>query len=340
MSGLRTRFNVEPAQFWLASNGTLIYSPGGAFRNERRLAIVDASGNVRPWSDERHAFGGAPSATRDGRRLAAVITNAQGIDEIWISDMDRPALRRVVAVPDADCDLGAISPDGQWIAFTRNGRDSSDGVYIQRSDGQSEARRVYRPPSPDAAMNCTMWTPDGGSLLGFVTSGGVAHAALLPGVLEEGGPVEPRQIIRGFHDEVVPVISSDGRLLAFISGESGRGEVYVCAFNKEGGVSDPIRVSTDGAQYALWRAGTHDLAYLDPNGHVMATTIQVTPMLSAGPPTLQFDATAVRMLSATPLPDGRALAIVGSESESDEVTNLDVVLNFFDEVRSKTRAAR
>ena len=172
LSGLLTRFTTEPAQFQLADNGTLLYMAGARTFSARRLAIVDAAGNLKPWSDERRAFLLEPRVSRDGRRFACVITNAQGIDEIWVSDLERPALRRVVAIPDADCDFVALTPDGEWIAFARTGRDEKDGVYVERADGQGSPRRVVKLPDPSANVFPQCWTPDGASLVVAEITGG------------------------------------------------------------------------------------------------------------------------------------------------------------------------
>jgi len=339
VSGLWTRFIVEPAAFDLAENGTLMYRPGGAVRTERRLAMVDANGRVEPWSQERRPYGAEPAMSRDGRRFVVVITNAQGIDEIWVSDFDRPALRRVVAVPDADCDLGCMSPDGQAFAYARNGRDEKDGVYLQRTDGQGAPRRIIIPANPSAFPFPLDWSPDGSALLSTETIEGRAHLRIQRSLLTSGDPVEPKPLISGFVDELDGRFSPDGKLIAFSSNESGKSEIYVCAYHPDGTVSDPVRVSSGGGQLPHWTAGGKSLMFVANPRRLMSVPITAAPEIAPGPQVELFDLEKLRISNFTVLPDGRLFGILTSELERGEVTGQNLILGFSSQLK-RTMASR
>ena len=327
---------MQPGNFALASNGTLTHRPGGAVLSERQLVFMDANGVVKPWSEEQRPFAGNPILSRDGSRFAVVISNAQGIDESWVSEVGRPALRRVVAIPDADCDVGAMSPDGQWLVYRRNGRDEKDGIYLQRADGQGEPKLVLKDPGPNDPWFPAAWSPDGSALLLIATADGRAHLRIMPSPLGSEATGEPKPLISGFVDEFDGAFSPDGSLLAFTSNESGKSEVYVCAYHPGGTASDPVRVSDGGGRSPYWMPGGKGLLYIADPSRLMSVSIAATPAITAGTPvqTVNLDQVLVNSLSV--LPDGRMLGIQTSDLERNEVTSMNVVLNLFDDLKRKS----
>ena len=72
------------------------------------------------------------SASHDGKQVAVVIPTTRGTYETWIAASDRSGLRRGPMFPNADSTDPTWSPDDQWIAFERNGRDKDDGFRGQQ----------------------------------------------------------------------------------------------------------------------------------------------------------------------------------------------------------------
>jgi Tol biopolymer transport system component len=335
LNGLWTRLVIEPAVFSLGENGTLMYRPGGAVRTERRLAFVDASGNVKPWIEERRAYAQEPAVSRDGRRFAITITNAQGIDEVWTSDFDRPALRRVVSVPDADCDIAAMSPDGQWLAYNRQGRDEKDGAYVQRTDGQGEPKCIFKVSPPVTQVLPLAWSPDGSVFLVGAVVDGRVHILAQRDPLHADPSTEAKRLISGFVDEFAATFSPDGQMIAFVSNESGKGEVYVCAFHPDGSASDPVRVSNGGGQLPHWSSGGKSLTYIAEPRRLMSVSITAKPGITAGTPIQLLDMEKLRISDFTVLPDGRLFGVLTSALEQNEVTDQNLVLNFFEQLKSR-----
>jgi Tol biopolymer transport system component len=81
--------------------------------------------------------------------------------------------------------------------------------------------------------------------------------------------------------------SPDGRFVAYMSNESGRGEIYVRPFIDGGGGSNSgqWQVSTAGGISPVWRADGSELYYLAPDGTLMAVPIRVqgTELLPGAP---------------------------------------------------------
>ncbi len=340
MNGLLTRLSVEPALFDLADNGTLMFRPGGILMAEHRLAIADPSGVVKPWLDERRAFNQIPRLSRDGRRFTTTITNAQGIDEVWLSEFDHPALRRVVAVADADCDNGPMTPDGQAFTFSRNGRDAQDGVYLQRVDGAVPPRRIVTPASASSAVQPSAWSPDGSAFLSTEVVDGRAHLRIQRGLLESEAPVAPKPLIPNFLDSFLAAFSPDGQRIAFASNESGRTEVWVCAFHADGTVGDPVRVSNGGGAAPNWSPDGKRVLYVAPPSRLMSVPVTGGSDITAGAPVEFLDLEKLDFVSSTLLPDGRLLGILASPQERNEVTGENLVLGFFDELKHTIAAAR
>ena len=337
LRGLLTFYTVQPGNFALASNGTLTHRPGGEVLSARQLVYMDPDGVVKPWSAEQRPYAGDPVISRDGSRFAVTISNAQGIDECWVSEVAHPALRRVVGLPDADCDVGAMSPDGQWLAYRRNGRDEKDGIYLERSDGQSEAKLALKDPSPNEGVFPASWAPDGSALLIHDVVGGRFHLKALPLSEASGVATSPKPLISGFVDEYDGTFSPDGKMIAFTSNESGKSEVYVCAYHADGTASDPVRVSAGGGHTPHWLPGGRSLVYVSDPSRLMSVSIGSGPEIAAGTPVQSVNLDQVLVSNLSVLPSGRMLCIQTSDLERGDVTSVNVVLDLFDELKKKSR---
>jgi Tol biopolymer transport system component len=227
MDGIRTSTDGDNGYFQLSSDGRLLYAPGGRVGTDRRLVIVDPTGNLAPFAMDRRGFENIPSASPDGRRVAVVIPAPKGTYETWVADLDRPGLRRVLALPNADCVNAVWSPDGKRLA-TRGRDDKDDGIYVQNADGSGTPQAVLKVDSPEVGLVPWSWTSDGSGLVAsrFV---GVKSQLLFVSVPSEGQPGTPRDFRTPSHNERGARVSPDGRLVAFISDESGKFEVRLGA---------------------------------------------------------------------------------------------------------------
>jgi Tol biopolymer transport system component len=142
--------------------------------------------------------------------------------------------------------------------------------------------------------------------------------------------------LRTRFDEAVPRFSPDGRWMAYISDESGRYEIYVQPYPGPGG---KWQISTEGGTEPAWNPNGRELFYRSGN-KVMAVDIATQPGFVAGTPRMLFEG---RYRSAPfPIanydvsPDGqRFLMVKPSEQEQAVPTQINVVLNWFEELKQK-----
>jgi serine/threonine-protein kinase len=123
--------------------------------------------------------------------------------------------------------------------------------------------------------------------------------------------------------------SPDGKWLAYISDASGRYEVYVRPFP---GPGSQWQISTGGGEEPVWSRNGKELFYRNGTQWMVAD-VRTTSTFSAAPPRLLFTGPYVNVpgLSYDVGPDGRFVLIQGP-SETP-ITRLNVVLNWFDELR-------
>jgi eukaryotic-like serine/threonine-protein kinase len=347
MDGLRTRSSWQPAQFGLGSDGTLLFAPGGVVSRDRRAVIIDAKGNVTDWSGERKEYSYGVAVSPDGLHMAAPVINAKLLTDLRLSDRGSPTSRLAVSVPGADLAEPVWSPDGRRLAFTLSELTERDGVYVEDVNGAGPPRAVYLPrtrfPVPATP---TSWSPDGSTLL--VNHLGPGNSDVIAVSLDARVPADSlppaKPVLAGHAFQIGAVFSPDGRHIAYASDESGRQEVYVSRWDPDGSLGPPLAVSVGGGAQPQWSPDGRVLYYVAPASLLMSVSLAVQPELSASPPRLAWDLDAwhvgtsqlfgQRLIDV--LPDGRLLAIQEGPGEGD-LTRLDVVLNFLDELRGGAR---
>ncbi len=133
--------------------------------------------------------------------------------------------------------------------------------------------------------------------------------------------------------EVGSKFSPDGRWIAYVSDESGQYEVYVRPYPGPGG---KWQVSTQGGGEAIWSRDGNELFYRNGNKW-MAVAVNLEPEFKAETPRVLFDGPYVDVggLSFDVTPDGQRFLLLEPAAQ-DPVTHLNVVLNWFEEVKRKT----
>jgi hypothetical protein len=134
----------------------------------------------------------------------------------------------------------------------------------------------------------------------------------------------------GFNEELGR-FSPDGRWVAYVSNQSGLGEVYVREFASDlssGSASKggSVLVSRGGGTAPRWRGDGRELFYLAPDGKMMATDVIAGEGLRVGTPTVLFQTppgTVVGDVTA----DGKRFLLVTPVGPSASVP-FTVVLNW------------
>jgi len=133
------------------------------------------------------------------------------------------------------------------------------------------------------------------------------------------------------------MFSPDGRLLAYMSNETGRDEIYVVPFSVTG-PRGKKQVSVGGGAEPLWAPKGNELFYRNGD-QMMAVVIETEPELSVGTPRLLFEGRFLPVLSGDDpggsyaiSPDGERFLMI--KREQDLVpTEIIVILNWFEELK-------
>jgi hypothetical protein len=157
-----------------------------------------------------------------------------------------------------------------------------------------------------------------------------------------GAPAEIRPLIQTGFQEFSPVVSPDGRWLAYDSNESGRAEVYVRPFPAVD--QGRWQVSVDGGIEPRWSPDGRELLFAADGGagprNFWAVAVRSTAGFVAGTPvaiaTLENRATATYDIAR----DGRLLvAVPTSTTPLAARSQVVVVQNWFEELKARVAAA-
>ncbi|MGD0873194.1 MAG: winged helix-turn-helix domain-containing protein [Bryobacteraceae bacterium] len=197
------------------------WSPDG-----RRIAFQRTRGTVPNYilimnadGSGQHAVspkpGSRPAWSPDGRSL---LYNSRRNEVSGILKLDLDSgTETAVTGPDANCYDAAWSPDGQWIAHTR---ETPQGLQLFVMDAQGgRLRQLTRLYSRRARVPA--WSPDG-NRLAFISEGDYESGIFI--VRSDG--TEVTRLTRGFDDAKEPAWSHDGSRIYFQSERSGNSDIF------------------------------------------------------------------------------------------------------------------
>jgi serine/threonine-protein kinase len=220
-----------------------------------------------------------------------------------------------------------ISPvwvlDDSRIVFSSNRGSGANNLWWQRSDGSGEAERLTTSNHRQTAYS---WCP-------------VARVVAYTDIDPDSGndiwalSIEDRKgqpLVRTSAEEAAPAFSPDGHWIAYQSNRTGRPEVYVQAFPAGGGAQP---VSNGGGTQPMWR-GDHEIVYRRGQS-VMSVPIATAPTLRPGEPVELFR-TPNNLIDI--MPSDRLLMVTATLAPP--VTELEIVVNWFHELRKKMAGGR
>ena len=150
-----------------------------------------------------------------------------------------------------------------------------------------------------------------------------------------------RPFLQGPANESGPQFSPDGHWLAYVSDESGRSETYVQPYPP--GRGEQHLISTEGGTEPVWNRNGRELFYRSGN-KMMAVDIVTQPSFAASKPRMLFEGPYLpNPFAPSPnydvSPDGqRFLMIKPTEQAQAAATQINVVLNWFEELKQKVPA--
>jgi eukaryotic-like serine/threonine-protein kinase len=317
------------AQYSISATGSLVYVPGGVQATQNRLVWVNRNGTERPVAAPAQAYV-FPRLSPDGRRLAVTIQGQEV--QLWLYDLSRETLTRFAF--DGKFNTNPVwSPDGKRIAFNSN-KEGPVNLFSQLADGSGGLERL----TTSEHLHFPMSWSSNGQVLAFVeVTPTTGYDIWMLGFSDH----KAQPFLRTPFNESVPQFSPDGRWLAYISNESGRWEIYVQPFPGSGG---KWQISTEGGTEPVWNRNGRELFYRNGD-KMMAVNIATQPSFTPGKPRVLFEGHYVPPPGTTPnydvSPDGqRFLMIKPNEAGEAAPAQINVVLNWFEELKRRVPAAK
>jgi hypothetical protein len=157
-----------------------------------------------------------------------------------------------------------------------------------------------------------------------IVPGKQAEGERSPGLCEPAIPVKRAPLLRRATE------STRGKWIAWESDESGRAEVYV---RSSAGEPGRWQISTDGGGNPRWVRGNEII--FQNGSKLMSVAVETRPLFNAAPAQLLFERAIANYDVAA---DGRI--VIQEAPNAAGPGQLNVVLNWFEEVRSRSEAAR
>jgi serine/threonine-protein kinase len=328
--GVSVALGVVPLM-WVSASGTLLYERSGlAFGRTSTVVRVGRDGSATAVDPAWPAAEfGLPAISPDGKRLALAMLSGQR-NQVWIKQLDRGTLTRLTA--DGGLNFAPQwRPGGEEVAYVAT--EGGWHVSVRRPDGTGTVTRVALPTA--TVVGGPNWTPDGKWLV-IRISGPGGHDIYRTGVGTDS--IAPVLASRQF-DELNPAVAPNGQWFAYQSNESGRMEIYLRPFPDA--QRERIPVSRSGGITPGWSRDGRELFFVS-DGQLLSVPVTWSSRPALGEPRALF---ALRDFvidelqpSFEPEPGGKTFLML---KQADlPATQLVLVLNWLEELRTKTSAAR
>jgi len=317
------------AQIDFSRTGALIYRTARAGGGLVTVQWMDGSGNTRPLLPVPGNYL-SPTLSPDGSRLA--LTSA---GDIWVYELGRESMIRLTYGGGHGNPLWTT--DGRYIVFR-----ATRGMLWTRADGAGQAQQFTESGSQQIPWS---FTTDG-KRLAYVENGSTGKTAIwiLPVEVDRSGlrAGKPEVYMQRPYPTRCPMISPDGRWLAYMSNESGPYRVYVEPFPGGGARR---QVSDDGGTYPAWSRNGHDIFFWQFDQHHTKNELMVAPYQALGDSFLAekprpWSGRPLAVFSTTrsydPAPDGKHIvALVPADAPQEREGRVVFLLNFFGELRRR-----
>ncbi|MDH5284073.1 MAG: serine/threonine-protein kinase [Gemmatimonadota bacterium] len=342
LEGVTMSFTVF-ANLAFSQAGTLAMQAGGqggTLNPLYELVSLDRRGGLErvdsTWTFSLSRVDNNPgwAVSPDGRRLAIGLSTDAG-DDIWIKALPDGPLSRLTFDSTAE-QRPRWTPDGKSVTYIT--RFPKTVLLQRRADGTGGTDSLL---VMDALLD-GRWTADGKWLV--VRAGGAGGGLRNIFALRPGVDSVPREFLGSAQaDESAPMVSPDGRWLAYVSDETGRDEIYIRPFpNVDDG---KWQASVNGGQAPLWSHSGRELFYVDRDRNMVAVAVPAQGPSQLGARQVLFRLPEGAYLRDqeyyTPFditPDDRRFIMARLvRAGSTEAASFIIVENWFDEVRAKLR---
>jgi Tol biopolymer transport system component len=260
-SDVRLNLAIAP-QLALSAEGRQILFIGGTntgSQRQVRIVRVDQSGRASPIVSTWEGVFNYSALSPDGTRLALTVFGDER-QNLWVKTLDRGPITRLTFE-------GAVNYRPTWLAGGREIAFIADQSgpalpYVVRADGSGKPERLA---VPDTAQIDEIEIAPGGQWIVYrrgTVNGNRRLAMFRPGI-----DSTPKEISAGRFDEYSPVVSPDGRWLAYVGVESGRDEVYIRPFPDVSRAR--WQASTSGGSSPVWSSNGKSLYFVSATDQLM-----------------------------------------------------------------------
>jgi hypothetical protein len=294
-----------------SENGTLVFVTGSM--SNSRLLWTDASGHTISEAVPAGRYTGV-ELSPDGSRIAATMTNHASDFEIRVVDPLRGTNTRFTFAPGRE-HLPVWSSDAQWIYFS-SARNGADGVFRKPANGSGAEELVVRSAFQGgfSLSRDSAWLVDS-------HNGAQGRSDLFATPLK--GDRKPVPFQSTAFNESQPRFHPSGNLVAYVSQENGRADVWVQSFPAGKG---KWQISSEGGLAPRWRADGRAIYYIDLRGGLHMAEVSLEPGFQPGavkqlfefrPPMAGFNVGYDYPYDVTP--DGKRFLVVSALEEGMDV---------------------
>jgi len=332
LEGIGIEVGGFSANVQLSNTGTLVYTTGAAARARRPVWVTREgfeTGIDSTW--EPQGTIGSATLSPDGRALA-VDLQVNGLSSIWIKQLPVGPFSRLTFGDTANL-RPTWSPDGRSLIYIGNASVPGGMLMRRRADGTGTAQVLVRSPF---TFGQALATRDGRWILARRS---IAEAGQGDIYAVRAGDSTLVPLLTSPAIETEPVVSPDGRWMAYATNESGTAQVYVRPFPDVG--SARWQVSTTDGRDPLWSHSGRELFYLSAaTGKLMSVAVKPGATLAFDQPRPLFSTVAYVPGGAVQpydvSPDDKRFLFLRETAPSDR-SELIVVQNWTAELEQRSR---
>jgi dipeptidyl aminopeptidase/acylaminoacyl peptidase len=311
------------AQMDVSQTGILITEPADGAAGNLMLTWIDREGRGQPLPAPHQLYGYlalSPDETR-------IVTNVG--NSIAVVSLARSSLAKLTLPARAQSPVW--SRDGRRIYFGYE-KAKYYQIYSKPADDSGEAQLAFPADTEEDPADISA---DGSRML-YIRSPLDGFGELCVRRLgNTDTPAERNVIFKSlFLNSASTVFSPDGRWVAYQSGESGRQEIYV---RPASGEERKWQLTTDGATYPVWSQVGNEIFCLSGRKLLAVPVGARGDEFVAGEARVLFENHEISAFDVTN--DGRRF-IAAENPNPGARANLDIVVNWFAEVRRKVEEAK
>ncbi|MCM3881677.1 MAG: protein kinase [Vicinamibacterales bacterium] len=320
------------ALFSISDTGSLIYVPGPAVASSAQsgLGLIDRKGVVTPLKVQSGLYD-YPRVSPDGTRLAFGTSDGKEAFIMIYELSGATAPRRITFARNSQYPVWA----GDLRVAFQSDREGEAAVWWQPADG-SPAERLTT-PDPGTSHTPESWSPDGQVLLFSETKDAVSSLWTFSLKDRKAAPFGD---VKGSSLLTDAMFSPDGRWVAYQVGTAGvtEGTTYVQPFPSTG---TKYQIAQGGRP--LWSRDGKELFFVPAPGIFMSVIVKTTEPIFTVTSPVSLPRGFGAAVPNSPrtfdiMPDGRIVGVVTtgqSQSGSTGPAQIQVVLNWFEELKSK-----